>query len=88
MATASPQLGASTSRLIMTAESSRTIKRGSFQSALPILMTLSVQTISALDAGGTPTLSASADRAINQVLREKEGFGGIDNVYFTNLVIQ
>lgn len=26
--------------------------------------------------------------AINYILREKEGFGGIDNVYFTNLVIQ
>ena len=26
--------------------------------------------------------------AINDVLRDKEGFGGIDNVYFTSLVIQ
>ncbi|WP_241491782.1 flagellar basal body-associated FliL family protein [Sphingomonas endophytica] len=25
---------------------------------------------------------------INQVLREKEGFGGISNVYFTNFVVQ
>jgi flagellar FliL protein len=26
--------------------------------------------------------------AINQVLKEKEGFGGISNVYFTNFVVQ
>ncbi|WP_333917165.1 flagellar basal body-associated FliL family protein [Sphingomonas sp. LR60] len=25
---------------------------------------------------------------INQVLREKEGFGGISNVYFTTFVVQ
>jgi flagellar FliL protein len=26
--------------------------------------------------------------AINDLLRQKEGFGGVDNVYFSNLVIQ
>jgi len=33
-------------------------------------------------------LQRDLTQAINDVLRQKEGFGGIDNVYFTNLVIQ
>ena len=32
--------------------------------------------------------SRELDDLMQQVLREKEGFGGIDNVYFTSLVIQ
>ena len=37
---------------------------------------------------GKAALQRSLTQAVNQVLRDKEGFGGIDNVYFTSLVIQ
>ena len=37
---------------------------------------------------GKQLLQRDLTDAINQVLRDKEGFGGIDNVYFSNLVIQ
>ncbi|HET6942128.1 MAG TPA: flagellar basal body-associated FliL family protein [Sphingomicrobium sp.] len=37
---------------------------------------------------GKQELQRELTKAVNQVLREKEGFGGIDNVYFTSLVIQ
>lgn len=54
-----------------------------------VLMTLSVQDAATLSTpSGRQLLQHQLTRAINQVLREKEGFGGIDNVYFTNLVIQ
>ncbi len=54
-----------------------------------VLMTLSVQDSSVLSTPeGRQLFQRQLTRAINQVLREKEGFGGIDNVYFTNLVIQ
>ena len=45
-----------------------------------------------LDSLGTPqgklALKARLAKAINGVLAEKEGFGGIDDVYFTGFVIQ
>lgn len=54
-----------------------------------VLMTLSVQESSVLATPeGRQLFQRQLTRAVNQVLREKEGFGGIDNVYFTNLVIQ
>lgn len=54
-----------------------------------VLMIISVQEASVLSTpDGRQLLQRQLTRAINQVLREKEGFGGIDNVYFTNLVIQ
>lgn len=54
-----------------------------------VLMTLSMQEASVLSTPeGRQLLQRQLTRSINQVLREKEGFGGIDNVYFTNLVIQ
>jgi flagellar FliL protein len=37
---------------------------------------------------GKEALKASLRGAINDVLKAKEGFGGIDDVYFTSLVIQ
>ncbi len=37
---------------------------------------------------GKQRLQRQLTAAINDVLRDKEGFGGIDNVYFTSLVIQ
>ena len=54
-----------------------------------VLMVLSQQDAAVLSTPqGKQMLQRDLTRAINQVLREKEGFGGIDNVYFTNLVIQ
>lgn len=65
------------------------IQRQSVPIRSAILMVLSQQ-----DAGGLSTpqgkqlLQRDLTAAINQVLRQKEGFGGVDNVYFSNLVIQ
>ncbi|MBC6436509.1 flagellar basal body-associated FliL family protein [Nostoc sp. HG1] len=54
-----------------------------------ILMVLSQQDAAVLSTPqGKQMLQRDLTRAINQVLRDKEGFGGIDDVYFTNLVIQ
>lgn len=54
-----------------------------------VLMVLSQQDAAVLSTPqGKQLLQRELTEAINQVLREKESFGGIDNVYFTNLVIQ
>jgi len=54
-----------------------------------VLMVLSQQDAAVLSTPqGKQMLQRDLTRAINDVLRQKEGFGGIDNVYFTNLVIQ
>lgn len=54
-----------------------------------VLMVLSEQDAAVLStSSGKVALQRDMTRAINEVLREKEGFGGIDNVYFSNLVIQ
>jgi flagellar protein FliL len=54
-----------------------------------VLMVLSQQDAAALSTPqGKQLLQRDLTDAINQVLREKESFGGIDNVYFTNMVIQ
>ncbi len=54
-----------------------------------VLMVLSQQDAAVLSTPqGKQLLQRDLTDAINQVLREKESFGGIDNVYFTNLVIQ
>lgn len=54
-----------------------------------VLMVLSQQDAAALSTPqGKKLLQRDLTAAINQVLREKEGFGGVDNVYFSNLVIQ
>jgi flagellar protein FliL len=54
-----------------------------------VLMVLSQQDAAVLSTPqGKHMLQRDLALAINQVLREKEGFGGIDDVYFTNLVIQ
>jgi flagellar FliL protein len=37
---------------------------------------------------GRQQLQRDLTRVINQVLRERTGFGGIDNVYFTSFVVQ
>jgi flagellar protein FliL len=54
-----------------------------------ILMVLSDQDAAVIATpAGKQRLQRQLKDAINTVLREKEGFGGIDNVYFSNLVIQ
>jgi flagellar protein FliL len=54
-----------------------------------VLMVLSQQDAAVLSTPhGKQLLQRDLTTAINQVLREKEGFGGIENVYFSNLVIQ
>ena len=37
---------------------------------------------------GKEALQAKLLTVINDVLKEKTGYGGVDNVYFTNFVIQ
>jgi flagellar FliL protein len=37
---------------------------------------------------GKKLLQARLAKAINATLKEKEGFGGVGNVYFTNFVVQ
>jgi flagellar FliL protein len=39
-------------------------------------------------SGGKQALQKRLAQAINAVLEQKEGFGGISNVYFTNFVVQ
>jgi flagellar protein FliL len=54
-----------------------------------VLLVLSEQSAGVLSTPqGKQALQKKLTQAINGVLREKEGFGGVDNVYFTNLVIQ
>jgi flagellar protein FliL len=54
-----------------------------------VLMTLSEQDGTVLaSTQGKQQLQQLLTKAINRVLREKEGFGGVDNVYFTSLVVQ
>lgn len=54
-----------------------------------ILMVLSEQSAeAATSTSGKHAMQRELTDAINGVLREKEGFGGIDNVYFSNFVVQ
>jgi flagellar FliL protein len=39
-------------------------------------------------AEGKKQMQARLAKAINAVLQEKEGFGGVSNVYFTNFIVQ
>jgi flagellar FliL protein len=65
------------------------IKRQDVPIRSVVLMVLSEQDPVVLStAQGKQMLQRELTRAINAVLREKEGFGGIDNVYFNSLVIQ
>ena len=65
------------------------INRQSVPIRSAILMVLSQQDAEALSTPqGKQMLQRDLTTAINQVLRQKEGFGGVDNVYFSNLVIQ
>lgn len=54
-----------------------------------VLMVLAEQDPALLSTShGKQQLQRQLTGAINGVLRDKEGFGGIDNVYFTSMVIQ
>ena len=65
------------------------IKRQEVPIRSAVLMTLAEQDPALLSTSqGKQRLQRQLTNAINQVLRDKEGFGGIDNVYFTSLVIQ
>ncbi len=65
------------------------IKRQAVPIRSVVLMVLSEQDPALLSTSqGKQRLQRQLTAAINDVLREKEGFGGIDNVYFTSLVIQ
>jgi flagellar FliL protein len=65
------------------------IKRQTTPIRSAVLMVLSEQDPAVLStAEGKQALQKQLTQAINAVLREKEGFGGIDSVYFSNLVIQ
>lgn len=65
------------------------IKRQMVPIRSSVLMVLAEQDPALLSTShGKQQLQRQLTAAINQVLRDKEGFGGIDNVYFTSLVIQ
>lgn len=54
-----------------------------------VLMVLAEQDPALLSTSqGKQQLQRQLAAAINDVLRDKEGFGGVDDVYFTSLVIQ
>jgi flagellar FliL protein len=54
-----------------------------------VLLALSEQDAGALSTPqGKEQLKAKLRLAVNDVLKKREGFGGIDDVYFTSLVIQ
>ena len=65
------------------------IKRQAVPIRSVVLMVLAEQDPALLSTSqGKQRLQRQLTAAINDVLRDKEGFGGIDNVYFTSLVIQ
>ncbi|MFN3748574.1 MAG: flagellar basal body-associated protein FliL [Sphingorhabdus sp.] len=65
------------------------IKRQDVPIRSAVLMVLSEQEPTVLStAQGKQLLQRELTQAINTVLRQKEGFGGVDNVYFNSLVIQ
>lgn len=54
-----------------------------------VLMTLADQDAFVISTPqGKKELQGKLKKAINDVLVEKEGFGGVDDVYFTNFIIQ
>ena len=65
------------------------IKRQAVPIRSVVLMVLAEQDPALLATSqGKQRLQRQLTAAINDVLREKEGFGGVDYVYFTSLVIQ
>jgi flagellar FliL protein len=65
------------------------IKRQTVPIRSAALMVLAEQDPAYLSTSeGKKALQKQLTASANKVLRDKEGFGGIDNVYFTSLVIQ
>lgn len=65
------------------------IKRQQVPIRSAVLMALAEQDPALLSTSqGKQMLQRQLTNAINDVLRDKEGFGGVENVYFTSLVIQ
>lgn len=65
------------------------IKRHEVPIRSAVLMTLGDQSVDAIATPqGKKQLQKALKDTINHVLLEKEGFGGVDDVYFTSFVIQ
>jgi flagellar FliL protein len=65
------------------------LKRQAVPIRSAILLALSSQQAQVISTpDGKMLLQRQLTNAVNEVLREHEGFGGISNVYFSNLVIQ
>jgi len=65
------------------------LKRHEMAVRSAILLTLSEQDSDALATPqGKQALQSALRNSVNDVLKRKEGFGGIDDVYFTSFVIQ
>lgn len=65
------------------------LKRHEMPVRSAILMTLgSEDPIAITTPEGKKALQKHLTQAVNEVLREKEGFGGIDDVYFTSFIVQ
>ncbi len=65
------------------------LKRADMPVRSAVLEVLSQQSAEILNtAEGKDKLRLQLRAAINQVLKEHEGFGGIDSVYFTSFIIQ
>ena len=67
----------------------RNIKTNDIAVRSAILMTLGdTSEDQVFTSDGKQALAKRLTAAINKVLKEKEGFGGVGNVYFTNFVVQ
>ena len=65
------------------------IKRHEVPIRSAVLMTLGDQSVDVIASPqGKKQLQKALKDSINRVLQEKEGFGGVDDVYFTSFVIQ
>jgi flagellar protein FliL len=65
------------------------IKRQMVPIRSAVLTVLSTQNASIISSPeGRQMLQAQLTRSVNHVLRDKEGFGGVENVYITSMVIQ
>ncbi|RJF93221.1 flagellar basal body-associated FliL family protein [Sphingomonas cavernae] len=65
------------------------IKRHEVPIRSAVLMTLADQSVDVIATPeGKKQLQKALKDTVNRVLQEKEGFGGVDDVYFTSFVIQ
>ncbi|PTQ11543.1 flagellar basal body protein FliL [Sphingomonas oleivorans] len=65
------------------------LKRNDMPVRSAVLMTLADQDSESITTNqGKKALQAALKKSINDVLKAKEGFGGIEDVYFTSFIIQ